>query len=98
MLRVVPLRDPPDGMGTLPLCAFLYFVRRGASCAAFRTCPSRGVVILVMGDMEGRADVDAMDDRTDNREKLESSDDIILDRISYDEARRSREGRIDDDI
>ena len=65
-VSVVPLREPPDGMGTRPLCAFRYFVRRGASCAACRQWPSRDGVGV------GRGDVPA--DRIDSRAKLERRD------------------------
>lgn len=86
MLRVVPLSEPPDGIGTLPLCAFLYFVRRGASCAACRICPSRGedVDAFIAGKIGEQVDDDATEDRKDKREKLESSDDSILGSHSYD--------------
>lgn len=35
---VVPLREPPVGMGTRPLCALRYFVRRGARSPRCLTC------------------------------------------------------------
>ena len=51
----MPLIEPPIGIGSFPLCRFMYLTALGASCAAPRVFTSLNSSAGVNADKEGRS-------------------------------------------